>query len=250
MARPKKALQILLDFENALLVGMPSNFFLERYEEIIPYIHASAEWSDDFSNGRGDFKRLKDEIGPIVCFLRANNLIFEKVKFTQHGDPIDCVLTGNANVRVAVQITGTFGNDRYRLNDWRKEHKDSGGDEWSEEQLRASIGVPDTPKGMPNAHNAAEEERDRILSKPREMRCTDAILTQMRNSIKTCMDNKSDPKGASVLVISAPLLSLPIKRWTENREFLSQPCREPLTKFDEVHLVSETLSYKFSLRLH
>ena len=244
--RPKS----LEKLECLLKNGISIDEFLVRYQWVIDDIGNNQEWLDAYRIGLDPFKRLRDEVRPIINFCSIQNSRFSRVRFPLDDGPIDCFLTDGKNREIGVQITIAFGEDRYSLAAFKKQLDSAGEDEWGDGYLWSYLGVPDTGEKDRSLHKVNRGIRDNKLSNPREAYSTDEAIDAMAISVGTCMKRKSNSKGADILLISAPMTQLPCRCWEHERERLAEPCREPQTKFDEVYLVDEMRSAEFSLRLH
>ncbi len=179
----------------------------------------SARDLKDYRLSKPPWKKLSDEVIPASRFLRFLGIESGRIRFPLNDHPPDAWLwQGSGNDRVGIEVTIAQATERFHL---AKELVTTG-------QGRGFIGVSD---------DAPPTEFDRVLSRPRVMYSTGHALSAVRGGIRRCLSRKNELKFAGfILLIQAPLRSLPHERWDAIRDDLCAAAA-PLP-FREVYVIS------------
>ncbi len=170
--------------------------------------------------GRAPWKKLSDEISPIDRFLRLSSIEAGRIRFPLNDKAPDAWLWRRTQTDpVGIEATIAQGRERYHL---------------AEELVtngvgRGFIGVPD---------DAPQKWFDIAMSQERTMHATGQLLSAISSGIRRCLLRKNDPRFAGyILVIQAPLDSLPPQRWDQKKDELREAAAS--LSFSEIHVISE-----------
>jgi len=167
---------------------------------------------------RSLWKELADEVTPVSRFLRFHSIESGQIRFPLDNHPPDCWLWKDGETDpVGIEVTIAQAAERYRL---AKELVDTG-------RGRGFIGVSD---------DAPRADFDCAMARQRVMYSTGQALSAIRHGILRCLSRKDKPKFAGfILLIQAPLVSLPRERW---EAITGELCAAALSlPFREVHVI-------------
>jgi hypothetical protein len=148
----------------------------------------------DIRAGKGDTKRLADELIPVVYWAGAKALDTDIVRFPLDDGPIDCFALRDGEIFHRIQITITQGEAR---------HHTAG-------LLNKRIPAP----GFVNLVDGGDQEEAKaVKARNRTMFVSSQPLAILEQSVVRSLEKKTDPKGADILLIAAQLHSLPQDTW-------------------------------------
>jgi hypothetical protein len=183
----------------------------------------------DYRAKRGAFKQLRDEVTPVLNYVRLINAKGE-IRFELGNEFPDCWIRSNASGDPkGLEVTGALSRERHLL-----------ATELNEKGVgRGHLGLPD------NAPSRAFSAR---LASPRVMYSSESALKQVVNGIKACLEKKAKTKYAGyILLIEAPLRKLPKERWIGIEDELRLAARE--MPFSEVHVIGDQESPPFGFQI-
>jgi hypothetical protein len=173
---------------------------------------------NDFRLSKQPWKKLADEITPVSRFLRIRNINSGRIRFPLNDKPPDAWFWESSDSEpTGIEVTIAQGTERFHL---AKELVNSG-------LGRGFIGLPD---------DAPPAEFKRAMSRQRIMYTNEHALSAIRNGISLCLTRKNRPDyEGCILLIQAPLRSLPYDRWDAiKRDLRAAAASLP---FREVHVV-------------
>jgi len=174
---------------------------------------------NDYRLSRRCWKKLADEVTPVSRFLRFYGVESGRIRFPLDDHAPDAWLwPGNGNDPVRIEVTIAQGTERFHL----------ANELVNICQGRGFIGIPD---------DASPIAFDCAMSRARVMYSTNQVLSAIRGGILRCLSRKDKPKFARfILVIQAPLLSVPRERWEAIRGELCEAAAA--LRFAEVHVIN------------
>ena len=181
--------------------------------------------------GKSPWKKLSDEICPVMRFLMANKMTDGVVSFPLNDQIPDCwYLPATSQDRIGIEVTIALGRERIEL-----------GRELVEKGIgRGFIGLQD---------DAPKASFEKSLSRQRVMYSTDHAISETKKAIISClsMKNKQQYEGM-ILIVQAPLRSLPVERWEGMAQNLTIEAA-PLP-FKEIYLIgnSDTRPQTYKLK--
>ena len=204
-------------FYAALKCGTTVEDFIARHERILPFIHSTGRTSDH-RKGKGNLKRLSDEITPAARFVKKYAPREDRIQFPLDNSDWDCNVCHKATDNRKIQITIIQARERINL---MQELNESGSG-------RGFLGLTDDRE--------TKEFRD-AMSRERSMYSTEEAQRAILHAVALCLEkkNKKGNKGADTLLIEAPLDTLPEERWLEIRHKLIEMATP--SAFNEVYLV-------------
>jgi hypothetical protein len=216
-------------------------FLLSRLADWMPICDFENAMSDYFSGPRskaeiadyrakrGALKRLRDEITPVLSYVKFLGVQGE-IRFELSDAVPDCWLRENCNSEPrGLEITVAQSREQYHL-----------GLELNEKNIgRGFMGLSDDAPSGAFAEN---------LARQRTMYSTEAALKATSNGIKLCLKKKTKPKYAGFdLLIEAPLHSLPNERWNHIQKELCAAAAE--TPFRQIHVIGSRDIDLFGFRI-
>ncbi len=183
----------------------------------------------DYRAKRGALKRLRDEVGPVlhhVKFVKAEG----EIRFQFSNAVPDCWLRDSpASNPHGLEVTVAQAREQYHL-----------GVELNEKGVgRGFLGLSD------DAPSHAFSDK---LAKQRVAYTSDSALRVIGSGIKRCLKTKTHPKYTGFdLLIEAPLLSLPNKRWGQIHEELRLAALA--TPFRQIHVIGNQHAAPFGFRI-
>lgn len=142
------------------------------------------------------WKKLSDEIVPVSTYLLCSRITSGRVRFSLNDQIPDAWLSkDDQDERIGIEVTIAQARERYYL---AKELVNDG-------LGRGFIGVSD---------DASSAEFESAMAKERIAYTSDQALTEITKGIIRCLNRKNKQKFSDhILLIQAPLLSLPEGRW-------------------------------------
>jgi hypothetical protein len=184
---------------------------------------------NDYRAKRGALKKLRDEVTPVLNYVRLVNAKGE-IRFGLGSEFPDCWLRRDVSAEPkGLEVTVALARERYLL-----------AMELIEKGIgRGHLGLPD------NAPSQAFSEK---LARSRVMYTTDSTLNHVASGIKSCLEKKAKTKYAGhIFIIDAPLRKLPTARWTGIKDELCWAARE--MPFSEIHIIGDQESPPFGFRI-
>lgn len=214
-------------FYEQLRSGLEIGEFFERHAALFPKIRARG-LVEDYRLGRGQMKRLRDEVTPVALFLSRHAGNSDRVQFPLNSSVPDCnVLHRTPSLHRTIEVT--VAQARERLNLMTELNKTGWG--------RGFIGVTDDqPKSV----------FDEKMADEREAYSTEQVRETMIDALALCARNKAHSQGHT-LIVSTAMEHLPRERWVEMRPLLAASIA-PLT-FQEVYLVGRPDNADLCLKL-
>jgi hypothetical protein len=185
----------LARFYEDLKQGISVEDFLQRYPQVIKFVH-QAGLTSDMRLARGRVKRLCDEVSPARHFAKAVLHDSDLIQFPLNTGPFDCSVLSTTGSLSRIQITVAQARERFNL----MTELDSTG------EGRGYLGVTDD---MPTDAFRRAMERGRV------MYSTEAAKKTLCEAVSLCVENKNGTGGADTLLIQAPLEILPERRVAE-----------------------------------
>lgn len=176
---------------------------------------------DNFRMGKNPWKKLSDEICPLLRFLIANGMNEGRVCFPLNDKVPDCWYWPDKNkTPIGIEMTFALGRERIELSR-----------ELIEKGIgRGFIGLQDD---APKAHF------EKSFSRQRVMYSTDHAISATRTAIRSCLSKKNKQKyKGMILIVQAPLSSLPSERWEGMVQDLITEA-SPLP-FNEIYLIGQS----------
>jgi hypothetical protein len=174
---------------------------------------------NDYRLARKPWKKLADEVTPVLCWLRSRGIRTGRVRFPLDDHRPDCWLWSEGSEEpVAIEVTIAQAKQRHAL---------------AKEMIATGLG-----RGFIAAdEDASQVELDEALSKPRIAYSTEQALSVVKHSIALRLSGKNRATYAGfTLLIQAPLLLLPNERWKAIHADLMEAAEA--LPFSEVHIVS------------
>jgi hypothetical protein len=173
---------------------------------------------NDYRLSKQPWKKLADEITPVSRFLRIRKINFGRIRFPLNDEPPDAWFWESSDSEpIGIEVTIAQGTERFHL---AKELVDSGFG-------RGFIGLPD---------DAPPADFKRAMSGQRIIYTSEHALSAIRNGISLCLIRKNRPDyEGCILLIQAPLRSLPYDRWDAIKPDLRAAAAS--LPFREVHVV-------------
>jgi hypothetical protein len=210
-------MDILDKFYADLKFGISVPEFLRRFLEVLDFVHSN-DLTPQMRLAQGRVKRLRDEIAPMRAFLRKAAEDGDSVQFPLDSGPVDCNVYSVAGQTRRIQIT--VAQARARLNVMTELNERGIG--------RGYLGITDD---RPTAEFVRAMNRERIAYS------TSGAQRTLVSALSLCLKKKSGPKGASTLLIEAPLNDLPVSRLEETLPSLRNVAKT--SPFNEVFLVGD-----------
>jgi hypothetical protein len=186
---------------------------------------------DNFRMGKNPWKKLSDEICPLLRFLIANGMNEGRVCFPLNDKVPDCwYWPDKSKTPIGIEMTFALGRERIEL-----------GRELVEKGIgRGFIGLQD---------DAPKASFDKALSRQRVMYSSDHALSATKKGILSCLSKKNKQQyDGMILIMQAPLRSPPVERW----EYMAQDLitEASLLPFKEIYLIgnSESPSQIYKLK--
>jgi hypothetical protein len=174
---------------------------------------------EDYRAKKGDQKKLRDEVAPILHYVEFARLQGE-IRFPFDNDVPDCWIRGDASTKArGIEVTVAQSREGYQLG---RELNEKG-------EGRGFIGLPD---------DASKQNFLTALAKPQSMYSTDQALQAVSHGVKRCLEKKDDQKYVGFdLLIEAPLGCLPNERWSRIQgDLCSAASKMP---FREIHVIGD-----------
>lgn len=176
---------------------------------------------DDLRNYRlkgPPWKKLADEVMPVSRFLRFRGIESGRLRFPLDNDPPDSWLWLDDEAdRVGIEVTIAQARERFHL---ARELVETG-------VGRGFVGLSD---------DAPSTAFELAMSRSRVMYSTDQALSAIESGVRRCLSRKNKARFAGfILLIEAPLSSLPHQRWEAIVDKL-RAAATPLP-FREVHVI-------------
>lgn len=205
------------EFYKLLQGGMAVLEFQASFHKLLDHLR-SQMMMPDYRLGKGELKRLREEVAPTRHYLRWSNAQYHKIQFPLDNGYYDCkVWDRSAQNPKTIEVTAAKGAERYYL---MRELNDFG-------HAPGFIGV---------SNNADRKMFKKLLFRERETYSTDNVLEDMIKSAKIVATKKRD-NPSDILLVEVPLGTLPEERWSKIESKLKTIfC--PLS-FSEVYFVSE-----------
>jgi hypothetical protein len=175
-----------------LNAGIPAATFLDRYPGIIDFIHA-AGLTHQMRLARGRVKKLRDEVAPFRRLLLMGVATGDSVQFPLDDGPIDCNWIRSGKESKKVQVTIAQGVARFHV---MTELNQKG-------RGRGYLGITD---------DRPESEFKRAMARERIAYPTTGAQRTLVASVALRLKKKFRTKGATTLLIEAPLNNLPVTR--------------------------------------
>lgn len=173
---------------------------------------------NNYRTSKPPWKKLADEVTPVSRFLRFNSVNSGRIRFPLDNDPPDCWLwRDNESDPVGIEVTIALGRARFHL---------------AEELVNKGEG----PGYIGIQDDASKDAFKHTMTRRRVMHSTDQARSAIKDGILRCLGQKNKPKfDGLLLLIQAPLFSLPRERWDAIRSDL---CSAAATlPFAEVHVI-------------
>jgi len=203
-------------FYREIKSGMTVKEFINRRNQLTPFIIESEELKNDYRLAKGRLKKLRDEIAPMTRFVSVHAETEDRIQFPFDNGPIDCNLWHGKNRHRKIQITGAQRLERLNLMGRLNKTGKSGG----------YLGLIDN------------EPKEEFLKKMNEDLHVYSIKNARETVIKAvrrCIVRKADSREADTLIIDVPLHYLPSEKWRGiEREFSRETAKSP---FSEIFLV-------------
>ena len=172
-------------------------------------------------------KKLRDEVSVIARFVREHAALEDRIRFALDDTAPDCcVRHGDGRLR---EIEVTVAQARERLNVMSELNQTGTG--------RGFFGLSD---------DAPTEDFVRRMDQPRVAYSTEEIGRSIICGVAICARKKSKSLGG-VLLIEAPLETLPTDRWGDFRAQLAQKVKE--LAFVEVYVTGRSHGRDICLRI-
>jgi len=207
-------------FYEILKKGTTIEDFLGRYDLIIQFV-ISKGWVADFRLAKGRLKKLRDEIAPVVCFVRVHAASQDRIQFALDDDAIDCNVWHGSTFHRKIQVTVAQAKERLYL---MTELNERG-------SARGHLGLTDDRKTQDFCN-----EMNREMQAYSTQQAQDTIV----RAVGICLENKKYNSGADTLIIGEPLdEKLPTDRWLEIKPRLSESARVSAASslFSEIFVV-------------
>lgn len=214
---------------NRLSDWMPLEHFERALADYFEGPRSAAELAD-YRAKRGNVKKLRDEVVPVLHHVRFTKAQGE-IRFELNNDVPDCWLRGGPNeAQQGLEITVAQSREQQRLGRLMNETKG---------MVPGYLGLPDDAS---EAHYKTRLERGRV------MYSSDGALAAIGNGIKACLLKKNHPKYAGYdLLIEAPLHSLPEERWSRIQDDLRAAASA--LPFREIHVIGDQDRSPFGFRI-
>lgn len=178
---------------------------------------------------RSPLKKLRDEVIPVLNFLKFTNAQGH-VRFELDNGYPDCWLRENISSEPrGVEVTVAQAREQQLL-----------GEELNEKGIgRGFLGLPD---------DASSRAFSAKLAHPRVMYSTEAALSVVNDGIKRCLQKKNKPKYVGqTLLVEAPLRILPNERWSAIQEDLRLTAI-PMP-FEAIYVIGNQADEPFGFRI-
>ncbi len=178
---------------------------------------------NDYRLSKGVWKKLADEISPVSRFLRYRKLTNGRVQFPLDNQIPDAwIWTDTSETPIGLEVTIAQGKERYFL---------------AKELTEKGIG-----RGfLGHSDETPNEVFENALERDRAAYSGEHALSVIERGIRLCIKRKSDEKYAGfVLLIEAPLLTLPKHKWPPIEPRLKRAAS--ILAFEEAHVISNASS--------
>lgn len=210
--------------------GVPVKQVCAELEELFGRSRSKTD-TDNFIMGKNPWKKLSDEICPLLRFLISNGMNEGRVRFPLNDKVPDCWYWPDTNeTPIGIEMTFALGRERIEL-----------GRELVEKGIgRGFIGLQD---------DAPKASFEKSLSRQRVMYSTDHAISETKKAIVSCLSKKNKQQyEGMILIVQAPLRSLPVERWEGMAQDLTIEAA-PLP-FKEIYLIgnSDTRPQTYKLK--
>ncbi len=207
------------DFYDVLRSGITVESFLEKHAEIFGFVHARG-LTNNYRLAKGRVKKLRDEIAPVARFVRAHTKPEDRIRFALDDTHPDCTLCHQDGRRRKVEVTVAQAKERFRL---MTELNEKG-------TARGFLGITDD--------SAWQDFEDRMGCE-RKAYSTEEVLCCIQSAIELCAQNKLR-YGGDTLLIEAPMVTLPVDRWSQLPERFADNEQLKALLFSEVYVTGSS----------
>lgn len=216
----------LEDFYAVLKSGTTVATFLSQYDKIIQFVHARG-LTENYRRGNGRVKKLRDEISSVARFVRTYAESEDQILFALGDTYPDCVVCRRDGSKRQIEVTVAQALERLYV---MKELNEKG-------TGRGFLGLSD---------DAPHQEFRDQMGHERRMYSTDEAVQGIINAIKICAENKRHYQG-DVLLIEAPLGTLPMDRWVQSKQLFSEKAKA--LQFCEVYVTGRSDDHDICLQI-
>lgn len=207
-----------LDYFYAVLKeGTTVTSFLNLHKEIMKFIRVE-NLIEDYVLGRGRVKKLRDEVSPVVHFVRNNAAPVDWIRFALDDTFPDCRLRDQDGRERGVEVT--IAQARERLNVMTESYRAETG--------RGVLGLSD---------DAPTRDFKEAMGQDRQMFSTDQVVDTINCAIGICARRKRNHQGDTLLIEVVPdMLIFSNNRWDEFRTLFAGNQKLKALEFSEVYL--------------
>jgi hypothetical protein len=206
------------DFYAALRGGLPVSALIAGYERMVDLTHA-AEMTAEFRLGSGQLKKLKDEVLPVVRFVRLHATADDLVRFAIGSSYPDCEWVPVGKRKREIEVT--VGQAKERLHTMR-ELNECG-------KSRGFVGLSDS-----EPQTAFEE----VMRQPREGYSIERVVRCVSEALASCVENKSRHQGDILLIEITNLQTLPDEQWLRHLTSFQEAVHD--APFAEVYMTGRS----------
>ena len=214
------------DFYAALKSGTTVASFLDRYERIIQFIHKEG-LTKDYRLARGRVKKLRDEVSPVARFVREHAAPEDRIWFALDDTAPDCCVRHEGDRLREIEVSVVQA--RERLNVMTELNQTGTG--------RGFLGLLD---------DAPTEHFVKRMAQPSKGYLEEEIVRIIICAVAICARKKRRSRG-DILLIEAPLETLPADRWGNIRAPLAEKAKE--LAFPEVYVTGYSSDRDICLRI-
>ncbi len=196
---------------------------IEDFQKKLGDLFNRARQDDDVKEyriGRGEWKKLRDEVLPVSCYFFYRKISTGKVRFLLSNEPPDCMYWGEGDKKneKSVEVTIAQGRERFFLGKRLNEEKMAGG----------FLGLGDEKNN---------DDFEKAIASDRVMYSTEQALDAIKSGVLRCLERKKNHNPMDVLLIAANLIVLPFERWEKIIPELARASEG--MPFMEVHVIAD-----------